>query len=143
MLGNGIEVVIVDLELVAVDLGHGRRWNVLAIGTVEVAVERRFIEITVLRLVQHRLALVYRSRCAAHVVVVVGLESALAVFWHKLDAFLVHVVVAIIALHALLEQSAQELLAILAHSGSRVSVNLECVWDFHSRYRTRAASVRR
>jgi hypothetical protein len=139
LLGNRIEIVIIDFKFVAIDFGHRGRRNVLAIGAVEVAVECRLVKIAVLSLVQHRLALVYRSRCAAQVVVVVRMESALAVLRHKLDAFLVHVVVTIIALHSLLKQPAQQLFAKMTNRRSRVRVNLECVRDFHSRYRTRAA----
>lgn len=143
LLGNGIEIVVEDFEFVAVDFGH-RGWrDIFTIRTVEVAVESRFVEVAVLRLVQYRLAFVYRSRSAATVVIVVDLESALAVLWHKLDAFLMHVIVAIIALHALLEQPTQQLFAKVTNRWARVRVNLECVRDFHPRYGARAASIRR
>lgn len=137
LLGHAVEVVAENLQLVAVDLRHGRRRNVLTVGAVEVAVERRLIEIAVLGVVQHRLALVDGAG-TADVVVQFELDVAFAVLRHQLHALLVHVVVAVIALHALLEQPAQQLLAILTHRRSRVGMNLERVWNFHSHYRATA-----
>lgn len=52
---------------------------------------------------------------------------ARAIFWHKLNAFFVSIILAIFALDTLFEQATQKFLAILTNSGSGVRVNGECV----------------
>lgn len=54
---------------------------------------------------------------------------AAAVLGDEGDTLAVRVVVAVLALQALLEQAAQQLLAVAAHGGPRVRVHLERVGD--------------
>lgn len=58
-----------------------------------------------------------------------------AVLGYLLDALLVHVVVAVLALQALLEEAPQQLAAVAAHGGPRVRVQHERVRDVDGRLR--------
>lgn len=60
------------------------------------------------------------------------MEIILAIFWHKFNALFVDIVVTVVALKALLEETSKELFAILTDGWTSVSVNLEGVGDFHA-----------
>lgn len=139
LVRNRVKVVLDDFKFIAVEFRH-RRWrNILSIGSIEVAIECCFIKVTVFSLIKHRLSFVQRAGDASHVNV--DLEIAFAIFWHQLDTLLMHVVVTIVALKSLLEQTSKELLAKLTNCWSRVRVNLKCVWNLHSRNCSRAAAI--
>lgn len=139
LLGDSVEIII-NFEFVSIDLAHRRRRHVLTIRTVEVAVERRLIKVAVFGLVENRFTIVGTSDTRT-VMIEVDLIAALAILRHQFDAFLVHVVVTVIALHALFEQPAEKFFAELTNRRSCVRVHLKGVRYFHSRYRSRAAAI--
>lgn len=133
LLWNGIEVVIDGVQFDTVDFCH-RRWrNVFTIGSIKITVKSGFIKVTVFSVVQHRFSVINGTSNASNVAVVINLKVAFAILRDEFNAFLVHIIMAVIALHALLEESPKELLTVLTNCRSRVRVNLKSVRNFHSR----------
>ena len=56
-------------------------------------------------------------------------QLSCAVLWHQFEALLVNVVVTVLALQALFEETLEQLLAAVAHSGPSVAVHHERMRD--------------
>jgi hypothetical protein len=154
LLGDRIEAIVYLQFRAAIDFAviiviNRRRCdgcrNDLSSRTVEVAVERSLIEIAILVLLLiQRVTFVCRARTRRIAHDVDAVEVVLAVFGRKLHAFLVNIVMAIVALHSLLEQPPQELFTILANGRPRVGVDLKGMRNLYSLicYRPGAAAIR-
>lgn len=61
----------------------------------------------------------------------IELEATFTILWYQFNTLLVNIVMTVVALHALLEETTEKLFAVLTNGRSSVRVYLECVRNFH------------